>query len=92
VLVHIPALLAKALIPSLYPLRLALFDPLTQVRSKMAELAHACWTQVPGELYLVIADTFPVGVSHKLSPHLWPPLGRLRVVEGGQNPANWPRV
>lgn len=31
VLVHIPALIAKALIPSLYPLRLALFDPLTQV-------------------------------------------------------------
>lgn len=37
-LVHIPALLAKALIPSLYPLKLALFDPLTQVCSQMAEL------------------------------------------------------
>lgn len=32
VLVHIPALLARQLIPSLYPLRVALFDPLTQVR------------------------------------------------------------
>jgi hypothetical protein len=31
VLVHIPALVATALIPSLYPLRLALFDPLNQV-------------------------------------------------------------
>ena len=30
VLVHIPALIAKKLLPSLYPLRLALFDPLTQ--------------------------------------------------------------
>jgi hypothetical protein len=31
ILVHFPALIAKSLLPSLYPLRLALFDPLTQV-------------------------------------------------------------
>lgn len=30
-LVHLPALLAQALVPSLYPLRVAMFDPLTQV-------------------------------------------------------------
>lgn len=33
ILVHFPALIAKSLVPSLYPLRLALFDPLTQVSS-----------------------------------------------------------
>lgn len=31
ILVHFPALIAKSLVPSIYPLRLALFDPLTQV-------------------------------------------------------------
>lgn len=50
VLVHIPALIAKALIPSLYPLRLALFDPLTQVgcltgTRPRADAAMLCYTK-----------------------------------------------
>lgn len=35
VIVHLPALLARALVPSLYPLRLAMFDPLTQIPADM---------------------------------------------------------
>ncbi|KAF6256292.1 hypothetical protein COO60DRAFT_1702419 [Scenedesmus sp. NREL 46B-D3] len=34
-LVHLPALLAQALVPSLYPLRVAMFDPLTQIPADM---------------------------------------------------------
>jgi hypothetical protein len=35
ILVHLPALLARAVLPSLLPLRVALFDPLTQIPTDM---------------------------------------------------------